>query len=275
MIRGEEGRQRREVARLVDGLAREGRPDVFVLSNAMLIGVARTLERQLRVPVVCTLQGEAPFLDSFPEPARGQAWAALAERARGVHAFVGVSRSYADLMTARMELDPERVHVVHHGIDPTDFASGPGASRPERPTVGYLARMCPDKGLDTLVEAFCRLHRGGRVPGVRLRAAGVLLEGDRPFGLSLPCALGSDRAHGPHVQAPGSPAGRHGPAHDPPAVPSHSSNGGSTTPFPHAAFTAVGTHSSRVFVLRIVHAPSALSVPMPPTSTRRGSVFVL
>jgi glycosyltransferase involved in cell wall biosynthesis len=203
MIRGEEGRQRREVARLVDGLAREGRPDVFVLSNAMLIGVARTLERQLRVPVVCTLQGEAPFLDSFPEPARGQAWAALAERARGVHAFVGVSRSYADLMTARMELDPERVHVVHNGIDPTDFASGPGASRPERPTVGYLARMCPDKGLDTLVEAFCRLHRGGRVPGVRLRAAGVLLEGDRPWFERLERQLadcGADHELYPNVE---------------------------------------------------------------------------
>lgn len=182
MVRGEEGRQRREVARLVselEALEAGDRPDVFLLSNAMLIGVARSLEQRLGVPIVCTLQGEAPFIDAFPEPFRGEVWSTVSARGQAISAFIGVSRAYAELMTGRLRLDPGRVHVVPNGIDPAGFALGSGASRSTPPTVGYMARMCPDKGLHTLVEAFCEIHRRGRVPGVRLRAAGVLLEADR------------------------------------------------------------------------------------------------
>ena len=208
MVRGDEGRQRREVARLVDELGArrpEDQPDVFLLSNAMLIGVARSLDQHLGVPVVCTLQGEAPFVDAFPERLRAEVLAAMAARAQGVAAFIGVSRSYAELMAGRLRLDPDRVHVVPNGIDPVGFAFGSGASRSAPPTVGYLARMCPDKGLHTLVESFCDLHRRGRVPGLRLRAAGVLLEGDRPWLAELETRLeacGADFAFEADVDRP-------------------------------------------------------------------------
>ena len=36
----------------------------------MLLGMARTLKAELGSAVVCTLQGEAPFLDALPEPYR-------------------------------------------------------------------------------------------------------------------------------------------------------------------------------------------------------------
>ncbi len=185
MVRGEEGRQRREVGRLVRQLRREGTPDVFFLSNAMLIGVARALKQELGVPVVCTLQGEQPFLDAFPSPVREEAWSALSARAQGVDGFIGVSRSYGELMRGRLRLDPERMHVVHNGIELDGIALRDGPSPSEPPTVGFLARLCPDKGLHTLVEAFCKLHEGGRVPGVRLVAVGVLLDVDQPWLAAL------------------------------------------------------------------------------------------
>jgi len=179
LIRGEEGRQRREVGRLAIELEQRGKPDVFLLSNAMLIGVTRTLKRRLGVPIACTLQGEAPFLDAFPDPLREQAWNSLAARAESVDAFIGVSRSYADVMRTRLRLDAGRVQVVYNGIDLDGLE--PAGAPVEPPTVGFLARLCSDKGLHTLVEAFCRVHARGRIPGLRLRAAGVLLEGDRAW----------------------------------------------------------------------------------------------
>jgi glycosyltransferase involved in cell wall biosynthesis len=49
------------------------------------------------------------------------------------------------------------------------------------PSVGYLARFTPGKGLATVVEGFIALRRRGHVPGVRLRCAGTMTESDVPF----------------------------------------------------------------------------------------------
>ncbi len=176
MIRGEQGRQRHAVEELARWVADGREPDVICLSNVMLIGVVRALKEQLSSAVVCSLQGEQPFLDSLDPDHRDAAWRELTVRARDVDAFVPVSESYGRLMRERLELDPQRVHVVHNGIELDGLA--PGTRPPSAPTVGYLARMCSDKGLHTLVDAVLSIERAGRVPGLRLRVAGTLLAAD-------------------------------------------------------------------------------------------------
>lgn len=174
MLRGEVGRQRKEVEKLIDWLSGQPRPDVLLLSNVMLAGLVRRLREVFGARVVCSLQGEAPFLDALPEPYRAQCWDVLRERVADVDAFVPVSRWYGELMGARLGLDPARVHPVHNGIEADDYAAL--ERDPGPPTIGYLARMCADKGLPTLVEAFLLLRE--RVPGARLRIAGVQLASD-------------------------------------------------------------------------------------------------
>ena len=68
MLEGEEGRQRKEVQKLVRWLDRDVRPDLVHLNNVMLIGSAREIQRKLGVPVVCTLSGEDIFLEKLAEP---------------------------------------------------------------------------------------------------------------------------------------------------------------------------------------------------------------
>lgn len=182
MLSGERGRQRSELDKLITWLAEQPRSDVFILSNAMLIGIARRLKEQLGTPVICTLQGEAPFLDALDDRHRQEAWRILAERARDVDLFVPVSAFTRDLMSERMQLEPQRMQVVHNGLDLEDYPATDAthASDPQRPPViGYLARLCEDKGLPTLVDAFIELHRRGQLPGLRLRAAGVEIAADR------------------------------------------------------------------------------------------------
>ena len=65
MLRGEAGNQARELDELIDWLRGE-KPGVICLSNALLLGLARRLRSELRVPVICTLQGEDWFLDALP-----------------------------------------------------------------------------------------------------------------------------------------------------------------------------------------------------------------
>ncbi len=181
MLRGSAGHQKKEVERLCRYLETLEEPDVICLSNALLAGLARPLRERLGVPVVCTLQGEDGFLDAMPEPDRGDAWAALAEATAHVDAFVAVSRYHGDVMSARLGLDPRRVHVVRNGIDIAEIAHRTAA--PRVPTIGYLARMCHDKGLHVLVDAYIELRRHwpGHLRAPQLEIGGVMNGIDVPY----------------------------------------------------------------------------------------------
>ena len=182
MLQGEHGHQEKEIEKLVEWTLSVERPDVIMLSNIMLAGVARRLKDTLRRPVVATLQGEAPFLDALPEPYSRQSWRVLEERTHDIDAFVPVSGSYGRTMQTRLNLDEGRVHVIYNGIDMEEFAQEPRPLESRMPpTIGYLARMCRDKGLHTLVQAFAILKGRGSVEGLRLAVAGVMLAEDRRF----------------------------------------------------------------------------------------------
>lgn len=183
MLRGEDGRQVKELDRLVEHLAGEAPPDVVCLSNALLAGLARKLRRRLGAAVVCMLQDEDEFIDALPPDERDAAWDVLRERTGDVDAFVAASRYYADAMTERLRLAPARVHVVHNGVDAEALTPAPdrGETDASAPTIGYLSRMHADKGLDLLVEAMAILRADARFADTRLAAAGGATATDEPF----------------------------------------------------------------------------------------------
>ncbi len=179
MLRGEEGNQLKELDRLVEWLEIDGKPEVVCLSNILLLGLAREIRRRTGAAVVCTLQGEDGYLDSLPEADARAAWKLLSERAKDVDAFVAISRYYGELMTHRAGLPADRVHVAHCGIDLEGYETTEERAGP--PVLGYMARLAPVKGLDTLVEAFIRIRKSGRLPNLKLKAAGTQTASDVPF----------------------------------------------------------------------------------------------
>jgi glycosyltransferase involved in cell wall biosynthesis len=188
MLRGESGNQNRELSELIVWLRKQTKPDVLCISNALLLGMARRLKAELRTPVVCLLQGEEPYLDALPAAHREPVWRLMAERAADVDAWIAPSRWSAERMTARLQYKPDRVHVVYDGINLEGFKT-PNSIPPRRdetrnqtaPVLGFFARMCRDKGLDTLVEAFIEVKRRGRVPRLKLHVGGGCGPGDEPF----------------------------------------------------------------------------------------------
>ena len=135
-----------KIPRLRYWLEREARPDVVCLSNALLVGLARRIKERLRVPVVCLLQDEDGFLDGLGEFYSLEAWRILRERLADVDALVAVSDYYAGVMGKRLNLAVERVQVVHGGVEVERYQ--PAESPPEAPTIGFLSRMCEEKGLE-------------------------------------------------------------------------------------------------------------------------------
>ncbi len=179
MLEGEDGRQRKEISKLVHWLQHEARPDVVHLSNTMLIGAAREI-RKLGIPVVATLSGEDVFLEKLSEPFYGQARDVLRERAGEIDGFVALNHYYADFMADYLAVPRARVHVIPHGLNLTGH--GTRVSRPGEPfTIGYLARICADKGLHNLIAATELLLADRALPPFRVRAAGYQGESDRPY----------------------------------------------------------------------------------------------
>lgn len=177
VLAGEHGRQHRELDRLISDL-RALRPDLVNLPNLMFLGQARRIRRELDVPVLCTLSGEDIFLDALPQPHRGTAFRIIAERAADVDAYIAVTRYFADHAAAHFALPRDRIHVIPMGIHAPDFARV--SAPPDDPfTIGYFARICPEKGLDRLAGAFIALHAQGR--RARLRIGGYTGPADRAY----------------------------------------------------------------------------------------------
>ena len=180
MLQGEHGRQRRELQELSDWLQKEHKPDVVLFSNALLLGAHNHIRRETGAKTVCFLSGEDTFLDSLTEPHREQAWDLIREHARHVDLLIAPSRYYAELMSTRLELLPERVHVVYSGINTEGFASlqsSPALGDVEQdrpPTLGFFARMCANKGLGVLIDAFIEIRKRGKIPGLKLKVGGNL-----------------------------------------------------------------------------------------------------
>jgi glycosyltransferase involved in cell wall biosynthesis len=186
MLLGESGNQARQLEELLDWLKTQPRPDVICLSNALLIGMARRLKSELGAPVVCTLQGEDYFLDLLPDSHRAECWQTLAERAADLDLFIAPSQYFGDLMSRRLSLRAGRVQVIHNGISLEGYPGEPAASGPQNaqrtpPAIGFFARMCREKGLDTLVDAYILLRQRDRVKDLRLRIGGSCGPADQPF----------------------------------------------------------------------------------------------
>ncbi len=180
MLQGEHGRQTKELDRLIEWLSeQDNKPDIVCLSNVLLVGLTKSIKQKLNVPVVCLLQDEDGFLDGLPSPYSEQAWQIISERASDIDAHIVVSKYYAEVMHKKLGLNPERVHVVYTGISLEGYE--PEQSCPEIPTIGYLSRQCPDKGLDTLVDAFINLKKNKKLRNTRLRITGGKTVDDKAF----------------------------------------------------------------------------------------------
>ena len=98
-------------------LGDESRFDVVNMPFALLIGLARPLRESLRVPIVCTLQGEDLFLNNLAEPWKTEALALIRRAVRDVDLFVPVSESYAEFVAGYFGIAPARLRVVPLGIN--------------------------------------------------------------------------------------------------------------------------------------------------------------
>jgi glycosyltransferase involved in cell wall biosynthesis len=171
MLQGTGGGLRKEVAKLVRFLAEDVSPEIINLPNSLLISLAPAIKAQIKAPICCTLQGEDLFLAGLREPYQSESLRLIREHAASVDAFIAVSHFGADAAAEYLGIERDRIHVVPLGINLKSFTRKIG---PEQDpfTVGYLARIAPEKGLHVLCEAYHRLKSRPGIRPSRLWAAG-------------------------------------------------------------------------------------------------------
>ena len=179
MLRGERGFQLKDIRKLTSWLSAEAPPDLVTLPNCLLSGLAKPIRQAVGRPVCCTLQGEDLFLSQLEEPYRSQAWDLIRANVAHVDGYAAVSEFAADYWRRELGVPAHKIHVVPLGISPPRVEKAPRESGSF--TVGYLARIAPEKGLHVLADAYIRLRRRGELHGAMFRAAGYLAPEHRAY----------------------------------------------------------------------------------------------
>ncbi|HMF13210.1 MAG TPA: glycosyltransferase family 4 protein [Gemmataceae bacterium] len=204
MLQGEHGHQKKEVTKLVRWLRDEIKPEIVCLTNALISGMVHEIKRQVGVPVLCTLQGDDIFLEALPEAFRSKAIGLIRDHCREIDGFIATSVYYADFMAGYVGIPRERFHVVYPGLNLAGHG-GPLPPRQRPPyVIGYFARICPEKGLHHLVEAFRILKQSPGVPQCRLHVSGSLGANNQAYFEDLQKRLQTWGLHGDfrHTESP-------------------------------------------------------------------------
>lgn len=180
MLEGTHGNQKKEAEKLVAYLVDE-KPDVVLFTNALLSGVIPDIKKALGAPILVTLQGDDIFLDELPEKERQRCFELIRANGRAVDGYISTSAYYAEFMASYLGLPRASIHVIQPGINLAGHGGAAQARTEEPLTIGYFARICPEKGFHRAVEAFIRLRQTPDAPVAKLKASGWLGENNRPY----------------------------------------------------------------------------------------------
>lgn len=88
---------------------------------------------------------------------------------------------YTDIEKKNIEklgIDPDKISVIHNGVDTTLFAPKPFGKFPDRKQILWVGRYVPGKGLEYLVEAFYQVRE-------KIPTAHLVLVGEGPEQLKI------------------------------------------------------------------------------------------
>ena len=193
MLKGMDGRQRKEGQRLLQWITTDAsiKPDRILFSNLMIAGIAPDLKNKLHAKIWVVLQGDDIFLDALPPPYKKQATDLMQVLVKQIDGFIVHSQTYAEQMRLRLNIPVEKLHILPLGIDTKHIANRSHAIQANTEylhernsgdfTIGYLARISPEKGIDLLIDAFIKLDALENNRNIILKVAGYLGPQNKEF----------------------------------------------------------------------------------------------
>jgi len=180
MLQGVRGRQRKEIKKLIDRLKNGTKPDVIFLSNALLLGLAEPLKKNLGSKIILTLQGATGFVDSLDEKSQKEVKILMRQCCSFVDEMIAVSHFYKDKVIKNFSFEASTISVVHNGIV-FEKISEKIKSDKANFTLGFLSRLCPAKGALELAQVFVQLLKKEFSYDLKLVLAGSFVKGDQVY----------------------------------------------------------------------------------------------
>ncbi len=174
MLKGMEGQQAEELTMLaewIEALPPEGRPEMIILSNALLAGLAERLKQAAGgCPVLCWLQDEHVWTDAMHDSLRGAVLRTMRAGAQHIDRFIAVSAHYRDTMAELLGIPSDRIAVIYPSVNAATYRRADMRAAPRR--IGFLSRLSASEGFDLFVDAFIALRRDPQFSDVRMAATG-------------------------------------------------------------------------------------------------------
>ena len=173
MLRGMEGQQADELEMLsewIESLPQKERPEVVILSNALLTGLAQRLKVAAKAPILCWLQDEHVWTDAMHGSLKQAVIKSMHDNALHVDHFIAVSNYYRDVMSERLAIRKSGISVIYPGVNLDEYTMsdvGAGAQK-----IGFLSRLSQEDGFETFVDAFIELRKDPQFKGVKAAATG-------------------------------------------------------------------------------------------------------
>lgn len=171
--------QAKELERLVVYLKKHEKPDVIMLSLVLFSGLSKTLKEHLQLPIICYLQDEDEFVDTFAEPYLTESWAQLKNGSKYIDAFFTGSQYFKAIMADRLDIADDKIVVIDQGIPISDYQQR--HVLPDIPTIGFLSQVTEGKGFEELLDVVILLKRHDQLSSVRLIVAGNDIFVDRNY----------------------------------------------------------------------------------------------
>ncbi|MBX3449800.1 MAG: glycosyltransferase family 4 protein [Planctomycetaceae bacterium] len=148
------------------------KPDVVCFSNVMIAVALRGIRSAFTGPAIGVLQGDDVFLDGLIEPYRSRSLDLIRGHMGEFDGFISHSEYNRQHMANMLQFDPSRCRLLPLAIDCDLHTGHPHPRGKAPPTIGYFARIAPEKGLLQLVDAAVALQQ--RIPDLHLIAGGYL-----------------------------------------------------------------------------------------------------
>jgi len=175
MITGDDPAFIDHVSQLVDWIKYHEKPDIIHLSSSLLIGIAKILSLQLRIPIVCSIQDEEVWIDSMKNVYSNLAWQGIAENTVYIDQFITTSDFYKQKMMKKMPT-LNNIDVVYPGVNREKYMT---TDYPKNPVIGFFNHNNKENGLDILSEAFFKLKAENRIPNLQLKIGGGYTNKDK------------------------------------------------------------------------------------------------
>ena len=172
LLEGDQGAEGTEIEELARFLGETLKPDVICLSNALLSGIIKNIRNHFQGPLFCMLQGDDVFLEELGEPYRSRSMELIRSNVKQLDGVLVHSDYYREFMSEYLDVPLDHIHKMLLGINLEGHDGTPEESPDEPFTIGFFARICKEKGLHNVVEAFRIFHE--RHPDSRLLVGGFL-----------------------------------------------------------------------------------------------------